>query len=165
MYFIVIFNILAIFTILIAQEQDFDKNHVRDLERLKWEVVKKNIEAAVARGEIIPNKAEEHYSFYRKREEIDLIPRHNTVLDNHFKNLGVEDLDIVRDDLLNEGIEEYQIEAVLGGILQLIKAIKSDSYNVNTYPRLETYFRDRLALKNSQVKYIMQYSNNLAGFN
>ena len=165
MYFIFIFNIITIFNILVAQEQDFDKKHVRDLERLKWEVVKKNIEAAVARGEINPNKAEEHFSFYRKREEIDLIPRHNKVLDNHFKNLGVEDLDIVRDDLLNEGIEEYQMEAVLGGILRLTKAIKSDSQKVNRYPRMKSYFRDRLSLNKTHVNYIMKYSKNLAGIN
>ena len=165
MNFRFIIRIFSILFVLSAQEKDFNKNHDLDLERLKWEVVKKNIEAAVTRGEIKPDKAVEHYNFYRKKEEIDLIPRDNMVLDYHFKKLGIEDLTTVKDDLLQKGIEESQIEATLGGILRLIKAIKSDSQNVNTYPRLEAYFRDRLSLKKSQVKYIMRYSKNLAGLN
>ena len=158
-------KIFSIFVVLSAQEKDFNKNHDLDLERLKWEVVKKNIEEAVARGEISPDKAVDHYSFYRNREEIDLIPRDNVVLEYHFKKLGIEDLTTIKDDLLQKGIEESQIEATLGGILRLVKSIKSDSQNVSTYPRLEAYFRDRLSLKNSQVKYIMEYSKNLAGLN
>ena len=165
MNFRFILKIFSIFVVLSAQEKDFNKNHDLDLERLKWEVVKKNIEAAVTRGEINPDKAVEHYNFYRKKEEIDLIPRDNMVLDYHFKKLGIEDLTTVKDDLLQKGIEESQIEATLGGILRLIKAIKSDNQNINTYPRLEAYFRDRLSLKNSQVKYIMEYSKNLAVLN
>lgn len=165
MNFRFIIRIFSILVVLSAQEKDFNKNHDLDLERLKWEVVKKNIEAAVTRGEINPDKAVEHYNFYRKKEEIDLIPRDNMVLDYHFKKLGIEDLTTVKDDLLQKGIEESQIEATLGGILRLIKAIKSDNQNINTYPRLEAYFRDRLSLKNSQVKYIMEYSKNLAVLN
>ena len=87
------------------------------------------------------------------------------VLEYHFKKLGIEDLTTIKDDLLQKGIEESQIEATLGGILRLVKSIKSDSQNVSTYPRLEAYFRERLSLKNSQVKYIMEYSENLAGLN
>ena len=165
MNFRFILKIFSIFVVLSAQEKDFNKNQDLDLERLKWEVVKKNIEAAVTRGEINPDKAVEHYNFYRKKEEIDLIPRDNMVLEYHFKKLGIQDLTTVKDDLLQKGIEESQIEATLGGILRLVKSIKSDSQNVSTYPRLEAYFRERLSLKNSQVKYIMEYSENLAGLN
>ena len=165
MNFRFILKIFSIFVVLSAQEKDFNNNHDLDLERLKWEVVKKNIEDAVARGEISPDKAVDHYNFYRNREEIDLIPRDNVVLEYHFKKLGIEDLTTIKDDLLQKGIEESQIEATLGGILRLVKSIKSDSQNVSTYPRLEAYFRERLSLKNSQVKYIMEYSENLAGLN
>ena len=165
MNFRFILKIFSIFVVLSAQEKDFNNNHDLDLERLKWEVVKKNIEDAVARGEISPDKAVDHYNFYRNREEIDLIPRDNVVLQHHFKKLGIEDLTTIKDDLLQKGIEESQIEATLGGILRLVKSIKSDSQNVSTYPRLEAYFRERLSLKNSQVKYIMEYSENLAGLN
>ena len=165
MNFRFILKIFSIFVVLSAQEKDFNNNHDLDLERLKWEVVKKNIEGAVARGEISPDKAVDHYNFYRNREEIDLIPRDNVVLEHHFKKLGIEDLTTIKDDLLQKGIEESQIEATLGGILRLVKSIKSDSQNVSTYPRLEAYFRERLSLKNSQVKYIMEYSENLAGLN
>tara|TARA_Y100000591_G_scaffold288271_1_gene272386 strand:- start:3042 stop:3539 length:498 start_codon:yes stop_codon:yes gene_type:complete len=165
MNFRFILKIFSIFVVLSAQEKDFNKNHDLELERLKWEVVKKNIEDAVARGEISPDKAVDHYNFYRNREEIDLIPRDNVVLEHHFKKLGIEDLTTIKDDLLQKGIEESQIEATLGGILRLVKSIKSDSQNVSTYPRLEAYFRERLSLKNSQVKYIMEYSENLAGLN
>ncbi len=165
MNFRFILKIFSIFVVLSAQEKDFNNNHDLDLERLKWEVVKKNIEDAVARGEISPDKAVDHYNFYRNREEIDLIPRDNVVLEHHFKKLGIEDLTTIKDDLLQKGIEESQIEATLGGILRLVKSIKSDSQNVSTYPRLEAYFRERLSLKNSQVKYIMEYSENLAGLN
>ena len=165
MNFRFILKIFSIFVVLSAQEKDFNKNHDLELERLKWEVVKKNIEDAVARGEISPDKAVDHYNFYRNREEIDLIPRDNVVLEYHFKKLGIEDLTTIKDDLLQKGIEESQIEATLGGILRLVKSIKSDSQNVSTYPRLEAYFRERLSLKNSQVKYIMEYSENLAGLN
>lgn len=163
MNFRFIINIFSFTLIVNAQEQDFNTKHARDVERFKWEVVKKNIEAAVHRGEINPNKAQEHYNFYRKKEEIDLIPRNNTVLENHFKKLGLEDLNIIKDQLVNQGITENQLEAVLGGILCLTNAIKSDNQNFNMYPRLEAYFRERLSLKNSQVKYIMKYSKNLAG--
>ena len=41
MNFRFIIKIFSIFVVLSAQEKDFSKNHDLDLERLKWEVVKK----------------------------------------------------------------------------------------------------------------------------
>ena len=84
-------------------------------------------------------------------------------LENSWNTILVEYLNIIKDQLVNQGITENQLEAVLGGILCLTNAIKSDNQNFNMYPRLEVYFRERLSLKNSQVKYIMKYSKNLAG--
>ena len=166
-FFTMIFRykiILLAFTVILnAQRKDFNTNHDHDVERFKWEIVKKNIEAAVYRGEIKPEKAQEHYNFYRQKEEINLIPRKDTVLENHFKKLGIEDIKIIKNQLVQKGIGEDKLDAVLGGILRLTNMFKSDNEVFEMYPRMESYFKTRLSLSNAQVQYIIKYSKKLAG--
>ena len=65
--------------------------------------------------------------------------------------------------MVQKGIGEDKLDAVLGGILRLTNMFKSDNEVFEMYPRMESYFKTRLSLSNAQVQYIIKYSKKLAG--
>ncbi len=153
--------ILIIFiSSLNAQGQFSDKEN--DNKRLKWEQIKKKIEAAVERGEIKPDKAKDHYQYYREREMAASNRKKDIVLENNFKRIGIDNLNKLKNELLDQDIALSQLDAVLGGMLRLIYAAKSDKENFGMNPRIEAYFKDRLDLTDAQVKYIIVFANKIA---
>ena len=84
------------------------------------------------------------------------------VLENNFKRIGIDNLNKLKNELLDQDIALSQLDAVLGGMLRLIYAAKSDKENFGMNPRIEAYFKDRLDLTDAQVKYIIVLANKIA---
>ena len=86
----------------------------------------------------------------------------NTELAAHFKKLGISDLNRIKNGLLDNGITDSQLDAVLGGMVRLIHGSKADGKDFEMNPRLQVYFQDRIGLNQEQVLYVMDVSVRIA---
>ncbi len=154
----IIFIILPFF--LNAQRNGVDRNHIND--RLRFQAVKEKMEKAVENGNITREQADERYKQYRAKQTLSSTVKQDRVLADHYKKLGINNLEKTKNKLLDQGIPSSQIDAVLGGLLRLVHAAKMDKENFEMNPRIEAYFKDRLELTDSQVGYIMRYARRLA---
>ena len=146
-----------------------DKSSVED--KALWEGFQRRIEIAVERGEITREQADEHYVEFRRRMgqrnddrgRMNLNRREqNTELAAHFKKLGISDLNRIKNGLLDNGITDSQLDAVLGGMVRLIHGSKADGKDFEMNPRLQVYFQDRIGLNQEQVLYVMDVSVRIA---
>ena len=143
-------------------------------DKALWEGFQRRIEIAVEQGLITPEQARERYAGFRKRMEhrnaenlssgrMNLNKREqNTELAAHFKKLGISDLNRIKNGLLDNGITDSQLDAVLGGMVRLIHGSKADGKDFEMNPRLQVYFQDRIGLNQEQVLYVMDVSVRIA---
>ena len=134
----------------------------------------RRIEIAVEQGLITPEQARERYAGFRKRMEnrndenlgsgrMNLNrSEQNTELAARFKKLGISDLNRIKNGLLDNGITDSQLDAVLGGMVRLIHGSKADGKDFEMNPRLQGYFQDRIGLNQEQVLYVMDVSVRIA---
>ena len=134
----------------------------------------RRIEIAVEQGLITPEQAEERYAGFRKkmghrndknlgsgRMNLDRSEQ-NTELAAHFKKLGISDLNRIKNGLLENGITDRQLDAVLGGMFRLIHGSKADGEDFEMSPRIQAYFQDSIGLNQEQVLYVMNVSVRIA---
>ena len=149
-------------------------------DKALWEGFQRRIEIAVEQGLITPEQARERYAGFRKRMghradyydyndenlgsgRMNLNKREqNTELAAHFKKLGISDLNRIKNGLLDNGITDSQLDAVLGGMVRLIHGSKADGKDFEMNPRLQVYFQDRIGLNQEQVLYVMDVSVRIA---
>ena len=143
-------------------------------DKALWEGFQRRIEIAVEQGLITPEQARERYAGFRKRMEhrndenlgkgrMNLNKREqNTELAAHFKKLGISDLSRIKNGLLDNGITDSQLDAVLGGMVRLIHGSKADGKDFEMNPRLQVYFQDRIGLNQEQVQYVYNISVRIA---
>ena len=143
-------------------------------DKALWEGFQRRIEIAVEKGLITPEQAKERYAGFRKRMEhrndenlgsgrMNLNrSEQNTELAAHFKKLGISDLNRIKFGLLDNGITDSQLDAVLGGMVRLIHGSKADGKDFEMNPRLQVYFQDRIGLNQEQVLYVMDVSVRIA---
>ena len=81
-------------------------------DKALWEGFQRRIEIAVEQGLITPEEARERYAGFRKRMNINKLEQ-NTELEKHYNRLGVNNLDRIKKGLLNNGITDNQLDAVL----------------------------------------------------
>ena len=62
---------------------------------------------------------------------------------------------------MDYNIPADQLDAVLGGMLRLVHAVKLDRENFRINPRLETYFKDRLGLTDRQTDLIARIASDI----
>ena len=134
----------------------------------------RRIEIAVEQGLITPEQARERYAGFRKRMEhrndenlgsgrMNLNrSEQNTELAAHFKKLGISDLNRIKNGLLDNGITDSQLDAVLGGMVRLIHGSKADGKDFEMNPRIQAYFQDSIGLNQEQVLYVMDASVKIA---
>ena len=129
----------------------------------KWKSFRKNTEEGVVKGQISRLQADNLYSGYRlKFDRKDYrLEKHNQVLQAHFKKLGVSNLGYIKNNLFDVGINPDQMEAVLGGLLRLAQAVKIEGTSFKINPKIESYFKVRLRLENTQVKILIDIAKNL----
>jgi hypothetical protein len=130
-------------------------------DRKKWEVLRQRIEIAVDKGDISREEADKRYASFRARANGQRVERKDPVMEGHFKRLGIEDLDKLKNRLLDHGISADQLDAVLGGMLRLVHAVKLDRDNYTMNPRIESYFKDRLGLTDSQANQVLLISRDI----
>ena len=143
-------------------------------DKALWEGFQRRIEIAVEQGLITPEQARERYAGFRKRMEhrndknlgsgrmnLDRSEQ-NTELAAHFKKLGISDLNRIKNGLLDNGITDSQLDAVLGGMVRLIHGFNADVEDFEMNPRLQVYFQDRIGLNQEQVLYVMDVSVRIA---
>ena len=143
-------------------------------DKALWEGFQRRIEIAVEQSLITPAQARERYAGFRKRMghrndenlgggRMNLNRREqNTELAAHFKKLGISDLNRIKNGLLENGITDSQLDAVLGGMVRLIHGSKADGKDFEMNPRLQVYFQDRIGLNQEQVLYVMDVSVRIA---
>ena len=123
--------------------------------------VRERIETAVEQGLITREQADERYSEFRKRMNLNKREQ-NTELEKHYNKLGVNNLDHIKKGLLNNGITDNQLDAVLRGMIRLIHGAKADGNNFEMNPRMQIYFQDRIGLNQEQVQHVMDSSVRIA---
>ena len=143
-------------------------------DKALWEGFKRRIEIAVEQGLITPEQARERYAGFRKRMEqrndqnlgsgrMNLNRREqNTELVAHFKKLGISDLNRIKNGLLENGITDGQLDAVLGGMVRLIHGANAEKEDFEMNPRIQAYFQDRIGLNQEQILYVMDASVRIA---
>ena len=143
-------------------------------DKALWEGFQRRIETAVEQGLITPEQARERYAGFGKRMghrndenlgsgRMNLNrSEQNTELAAHFKKLGISDLNRIKNGLLENGITDSQLDAVLGGMVRLIHGSKADGKNFEMNPRIQAYFQDRIGLNQEQVLYVMDVSVRIA---
>ena len=143
-------------------------------DKALWEGFQRRIEIAVEKGLITPEQAKERYAGFRKRMEhrndenlgsgrMNLIrSEQNTELAAHFKKLGISDLNRIKNGLLDNGITDSQLDAVLGGMVRLIHGSKADGKDFEMNTELQVYFQDTIGLNQEQVLYVMDVSVRIA---
>ena len=130
-------------------------------DKALWEGFQRRIEIAVEKGLITPEQARERYAGFRKRMNINKLEQ-NTELEKHYNRLGVNNLDRIKKGLLNNGITDNQLDAVLRGMIRLIHGAKADGNNFEMNPRMQIYFQDRIGLNQEQVQHVMDSSVRIA---
>ena len=123
--------------------------------------VRERIETAVEQGLITREQADERYAEFRKRINPNKREQ-NTELEKHYNKLGVNNLDRIKKGLLNNGITDNQLDAVLRGMIRLIHGAKADGNNFEMNPRMQIYFQDRIGLNQEQVQHVMDSSVRIA---
>ena len=113
------------------------------------------IEAAVERGEISRDQANQRYQYLENRLRSNGVrgPRSND-LSNHFEILGINNLGKIKEDLLQNGIDELKLESVLGGMIRVIQAMNENQNKFVFNPRITKYFKEDCGLDSNQVDYI-----------
>ena len=123
--------------------------------------VRERIETAVEQGLITREQADERYAEFRKRMNLNKREQ-NTELEKHYNKLGVNNLDRIKKGLLNNGITDNQLDAVLRGMIRLIHGGKADGNNFEMNPRMQIYFQNRIGLNQEQVQHVMDSSVRIA---
>ena len=123
--------------------------------------VRERIETAVEQGLITREQADERYAEFRKRMNLNKREQ-NTELEKHYNKLGVNNLDRIKKGLLNNGITDNQLDAVLRGMIRLIQGAKVDGNNFEMNPRMQIYFQDRIGLNQEQIQHVMDSSVRIA---
>lgn len=130
-------------------------------DQKKWEILRHKIETAVSKGDISRKDADKRYASFRARSSGQRFERKDPVMEEHFKKFGIEDIDELKNRLLDYNIPANQLDAVLGGMLRMVHAVKLDRENFRMNPRLETYFKDRLGLIDLQTDLIARISSDI----
>ena len=146
---------------LIAQDSLLSQNDKLS-KREKWKILRQKTERDVDKGEISREDADKKYSRFRshllgKKAEIK-----DPVLENHFKKFGIDDIDQLKNHLLDKHIPIDKLDAVLGGMLRLVHYFKSEGNNQKMNPRLEAYFKGRLGLTSHHTTQVYKTARDIA---
>ena len=131
-------------------------------KREKWKILRQKTEVEVEKGEISREDADKKYSRFRSHLLGKKAERKDPVLENHFKKFGIDDIDQLKNHLLDKHIPIDKLDAVLGGMLRLVHYFKSEGNNQKINPRLEAYFKGRLGLTSYHTTQVYKTARNIA---
>ena len=124
----------------------------------------KRIENSVRNGEMTRREADTRYVYYLQNN-LNRLKKKESVIKSNFQEVGVYDLDKIRNEMLIMDFPIEKIEPSLGGMLRVIHAMKKAKNKYKISPRLKAYFRERLELESYHIDYIMKKSKKIAQIN
>ena len=124
----------------------------------------KRIENSVRNGEMTRREADNRYVYYLQNN-LNRLKKKESVIKKNFQEVGVYDLDKIRNEMLIMDFPIGKIEPALGGMLRVIHAMKKGKNRYKLSPRLKSYFKERLELESFQIDYIMKKSEKIAQIN
>ena len=124
----------------------------------------KRIENSVRNGEMTRREADNRYVYYLQNN-LNRLKKKESVIKSNFQEVGVYDLDKIRNEMLIMDFPIGKIEPSLGGMLRVIHAMKKAKNKYKISPRLKAYFRERLELESYHIDYIMKKSKKIAKIN
>ena len=142
---------ICLIPFLLNAQQDTSTPVKRSDNQKRWEDLRYNVETAVSKGDISREDANKRYAMFRARVSGQRVERKDPVLEGYFKRYGIEDIDNLKNRILDQGIPADQLDAVLGGMLRLAHSIKLDGINYKINPRFQVYFEERLGMTKSQI--------------
>ena len=152
---------ICLIPFLLNAQQDTSTLIKQSDDQKRWEELRYKVETAVIKGDISREDANKRYARFRARVSGQRVERKDPVLEGYFKRYGIEDIDELKNRLLDYNIPADQLDAVLGGMLRLVHAVKLDRENFRINPRLETYFKDRLGLADRQIDLIARIASDI----
>ena len=124
----------------------------------------KRIENSVRNGEMTRKEADSRYVYYLQNN-LNRLKKKESVIKSNFQEVGVYDLDKIRNEMLIMDFPIGKIEPALGGMLRVIHAMKKVKNRYKLSPRLKSYFKERLELESFHIDYIMKKSEKIAQIN
>ena len=162
-FYIKVIRVIVVFFPLMLNAQDpLLSQNDKLSKREKWKILRQKTEVEVEKGEISREDADKKYSRFRSHLLGKKAERKDPVLENHFKKFGIDDIDQLKNHLLDKHIPIDKLDAVLGGMLRLIHYFKSDENNQKINPRLEAYFKGRLGLTSYHTTQVYKTARNIA---
>ena len=162
-FYIKVTRVIVVFFPLMLNAQDFLLSQNDKLsKREKWKILRQKTERDVDKGEISREDADKKYSRFRSHMLGKKAERKDPVLENHFKKFGIDDIDQLKNHLLDKHIPIDKLDAVLGGMLRLVHYFKSEGNNQKINPRLEAYFKGRLGLTSYHTTQVYKTAKNIA---
>ena len=161
-FYMKITKVIVVFFPLVLNAQDsllYQKNKLS--KREKWKILRQKTERDVDKGEITREDADKKYSRFRSHLLGKKVERKDPVLENHFKKFGIDDIDQLKNHLLDKHIPIDKLDAVLGGMLRLVHYFKSEGNNQKINPRLEAYFKGRLGLTSYHTTQVYKTARNI----
>tara|TARA_B100001027_G_scaffold87820_1_gene60217 strand:+ start:485 stop:1060 length:576 start_codon:yes stop_codon:yes gene_type:complete len=161
-FYMKITKVIVVFFPLVLNAQDsllYQKNKLS--KREKWKILRQKTERDVDKGEISREDADKKYSRFRSHLLGKKVERKDPVLENHFKKFGIDDIDQLKNHLLDKHIPIDKLDAVLGGMLRLVHYFKSEGNNQKINPRLEAYFKGRLGLTSYHTTQVYKTARNI----
>ena len=162
-FYIKITRVIVVFSPLILNGQDSLLSQNDKLsKREKWKILRQKTERDVDKGEISREEADKKYSRFRSHLLGKRAERKDPVLENHFKKIGIDNIDQLKNHLMDKHIPIDKLDAVLGGMLRLVHYFKSEGNNQKINPRLEAYFKGRLGLTSYHTNQVYKTARNIA---
>ena len=162
-FYIKVTRVIVVFFPLMLNAQDSLLSQNDELsKREKWKILRQKTERDVDKGEISRGDADKKYSRFRSHLLGKKAERKDPVLENHFKKFGIDDIDQLKNHLLDKHIPIDKLDAVLGGMLRLVHYFKSEGNNQKINPRLEAYFKGRLGLTSYHTTQVYKTAKNIA---
>ena len=162
-FYIKITKVIVVFFPLMLNAQDpLLSQNDKLSKREKWKILRQKTELEVEKGEISREDADKKYSRFRSHLLGKKAERKDPVLENHFKKFGIDDIDLLKNHLLDKHIPIDKLDAVLGGMLRLVHYFKSEGNNQKINPRLEAYFKGRLGLTSYHTTQVYKTARNIA---
>ena len=162
-FYIKVTRVIVVFFPLMLNAQDSLLSQNDKLsKREKWKILRHKTERDVDKGEISRGDADKKYSRFRSHLLGKKAERKDPVLENHFKKFGIDDINQLKNHLLDKHIPIDKLDAVLGGMLRLVHYFKSEGNNQKINPRLEAYFKGRLGLTKYHTTQVYKTAKNIA---
>ena len=154
--------IVVFFPLMLNAQNSLLSQNDKLSKREKWKILRQKTERDVDKGEISRGDADKKYSRFRSHLLGKKAERKDPVLENHFKKFGIDDIDQLKNHLLDKHIPIDKLDAVLGGMLRLVHYFKSEGNNQKINPRLEAYFKGRLGLTSYHTTQVYKTAKNIA---